>query len=166
MISIRKFVVGAGMAAGIFALSASAMAVQAREASSTPVPTQTAANFTPSPACTAAINAIKTAAANDRSEDLAERNIARTVGIDAVDQPEDASERAGFVALFKSARSACFPAGTTTNFTPKTFTKSPACTAALQALKAAWMQHETFQQLQALGAAARTACGWTWGWRH
>ena len=163
MISIRKLVVGAGMAAGIFALSASVMPVQAREASSTPVATQ----FTPSAACTAAINSIKAAAANDRSEDLAERNIARTVGTDAVDQSEDATEHAGFVALFKAARTACFPAGAPeTTFTHKSFTLSASCTAALQALKAGWAAHDTWQQFQALGQAARTACGWTWSTRH
>lgn len=163
MISIRKFVVGVGMAAGIFGLTAFAMPVQAREVSNTPVTTN--GTFTPSAACTAAINAIKSAAADDRSEDLAERKIARTVGTDAVDQTEDAAERADFIALFKAARTACLPAitGTPTTFEPKSFTPSASCTAAVQALKAAWMQHASFQQLQALGQAVRTACGWRFG---
>jgi hypothetical protein len=165
MISIRKFVVGAGMAVGMFALSASAAPVQAREASSTPVTVTYQVQFTPSKACTDAINAVKVAVANDRSEDVAERNIARTVGADATDVSEDSTERAGFVTVFKTARAACFTTSTTTTSAPKafTFTPSASCTAAVQALKAAWAQHASWSQLQTLAQAARTACGWRWG---
>lgn len=160
MISIRKFVVGTGMAAGIFALTAFAAPVQAREAASPPATPE----FTPSAACTAAINSIKSAAAKDRSEDLAERNIARTVGIDATDISEDSAERASFVALFKAARAACVPATTpATTFEPKEFAPSPSCIAAFRALRTAWEQRESFQQLQALAQAVRVACGWRFG---
>ena len=159
---IRKFVVGTGLAAGVFVVAAIAVPVQAREASSAPVASQ----FTPSPACTSAINALKAAAAADRSEDLAEWHLVKAEGVSPTDPTEDAAERANFVSLFKAVRTACLPAGTAaTTFVPKTFTPSAQCSAAIQALKAAWAQGRptTFaqwQHLQELARAARVACGW------
>lgn len=158
---IRKFVVGTGLAAGIFTIAAIAVPVQAREASTAPAVSQ----FSPSPACASAVNALKAAAAADRSEDLAEWHLVKAEGISATDSTEDAAERANFVSLFKAVRTACLPAGTATTFAPKAFTPSAQCTAAIRALKAAWAHGRptTFaewRQLQLLAQAARVACGW------
>ncbi len=165
MRSIRKFVVGAGtaglLAAGALLLFAQTGVAATRSLDESP----TAAQATPSAACTAAIQAIKDAVVADRAEDAAERAVAKTEGAAAVDDTEDAAERANFIALFKAARSACAPAATTP--VQHTFTPSAACTSAVLALKAAWAQgrpttRAQWQQLQSLLQAARTACGWSW----
>ena len=167
MISIRKFVGYAGAAAGISAAIAIAMASQAVVAAAPSsrvnyqaVTTQEA----PSAECTAAIQAIKSAAADDRSEDLSERTVAKTNPDAALDVSEDGDELAGFKALFSTARTACAPPAATAPQVTK-FTPSAQCTADLQALRAAWTQgHPTtkaqWTQLQALARAARTDCGW------
>jgi hypothetical protein len=162
MFGIRKFVVGAGTAgllaaAALLAFAQTGVAATRSfdEAPTTSLPTVSAA-------CTAAIQAIKDAVVADRAEDAAERTVAKTQGFDAVaDQAEDAAERANFIALFKAARTACAPTGTTPAV--HTFTRSPACTAAIQALKAAWAQgrpmtRAEWMQLATLAQAVRAAC--------
>jgi hypothetical protein len=166
MFGIRKFVVGAGTAgllaaAALLAFAPTGVAATRSfdEAPTTSLPAVSAA-------CTAAIQTIKDAVVADRAEDAAERAVAKTQGFDAVaDQAEDAAERANFIALFKAARTACAPTATTPAVHTFT-TPSPACTAAIQALKAAWAQgrpttRAEWMQLATLGQAVRAAC-----WHH
>lgn len=177
MFGIRKFVVGAGtaglLAAGALLLFAQTGVAATRSFDEGPAAAQVTA---PSAACTAAIQAIKAAVVADRTEDAAERAVAKTEGVDTADQTEDAAERANFISLFRAARTACAPA--TTPPVVQKFTPSAACTSALQALKAAWAQgrpatRAQWEQLEALFQAARTACGFartgtatttTWSW--
>ena len=171
MKSIRKFVVGAG-SAGLLAAAALLLFAQTGVAATRSFdgrPTTSQATLTA--ACTAAIQAIKDAVVADRSEDAAERAVAKTEGTEAADRPEDAAERANFISLFKAARTACAPT-TVTKPVERTFTPSPACTSAIQAVKAFWAQGRPttmaqWQQLQSLVQAARAACGFTtasWSW--
>lgn len=174
MIGIRKLIVGATAAAGMAVM---AMALGAQPAlgstawfdpASQPSTAVTHATPTPSAACTAAIQALKAAVVADQAEDAAERAVAKTEGTEAADQAEDAAEIGHFKALWNVVRSACAatqPIATQTHAP----TPSAACTAAIQALKAAWAQgrpttRAQWLQLQSLFQAARTACGWTW--RH
>jgi hypothetical protein len=168
MTSIRKFVVGAGtarlLATGALVLTAQAGAAGTQSFDAGPATAEATAP-TLSPACTAAIQTIKDAVAADRSEDAAERAVAKTEGTEAADVTEDASERANFIGLFKAARTACAPA--VTKPVVHTFTPSAACTSAIQGLKAAWTQgrpttRAQWLQLESLFQAARTACGFTW----
>src|SRR2546421_2510138 len=135
MISIRKFVGYTGAAAGISAAIAMAMASQAVVAaapssrvSDQPVTTQAA----PSAACSDAIQVIKTAAINDSAEDASERSVAKTNPDEAGDVNEDAAERANFIALFNTARTACAPAAETAAPVTKTFVPPTQGTDALQ----------------------------------
>jgi hypothetical protein len=166
MISIRKFVGYAGAAAGISAAIALAMASQAVVAaapSNRVIDQAVTMQAAPSAECTAALQAIKTAAADDRSEDLSEWAVAKTNPDTARDTSEDADELAAFKALFSTARTACAPAVAAAPQVTK-FTPSAQCTADLQALKAAWQGGLTskaqWTQLQALAQAARADCGW------
>ena len=168
MFGIRKFVVGTGiaglLAAGALLLFGQVGVASARsfDASSSPAEVTITP---PSAACTAAIQAIKAAVVADRTEDAAELHLAKSDTEDAADQTEDAAEHANFHSLFATARTACAPAA------PVAFntTKSPACTAAIQAFKAALAQGRPttkaqWQQLQTLFGSVRTACGFTWSW--
>jgi hypothetical protein len=169
MFGIRKFVVGTGtaglLAAGALLLfgQAGVAAVRSLDSSSSPAQVTIAA---PSAACTAAIQAIKNAVVADRAEDAAERHLAKSEGLDpAADKAEDATEHANFKSLFAAARTACAPAAPPA----VTLTRSPACTAAIQAFKAALAQgrpttRAQWQQLQTLFGDVRTACGFTWSW--
>jgi len=168
MIVIRKLVIGtgaAGLAAGALLLfgQTGVAATRTFDPSSSPAEVTTPA---PSAACTAAIQAIKSAVVADRSEDAAERHLAKAEGPnaeDAADRAEDSAELAGFRSLFSAARTACAPAA------PVAFKPAPsaACTAAVQALKADLAQgrpstRAQWQQLASLFQAVRTACGFTW----
>ena len=175
MRSIRKFVVGAGtaglIAAGAVLVLAQTGTAATRSFEEGPATSQAT---TPSAACTAAIQSIKDAVAADRTEDSAERAVAKTEGTAAADRTEDSAERANFLALFRAARTACAP--TVTKPVARAFTPSAACTSALQALKAAWAQGRPttkaqWDQLVSLFQAARTACGFakaatttSWSW--
>jgi hypothetical protein len=172
MTVIRKLVIGTG-AAGLLAAGAVLLlgqtgvaATRTFDPSSSPAEVTTPA---PSAACTAAIQAIKNAVVADRSEDAAERHVAKAEGPDAevaedaADRSEDSAELAGFRSLFSAARTACAPAATVT-FKPA---PSAACTTAVQALKADLAQgrpttRAQWQQLASLFQAVRTACGFTW----
>ena len=172
MFGIRKLVVGAG-AAALFATAALLLLAQTGVAATRSFDDRPATSQgTLSPACTSAIQAINDAVVADRSEDAAERAVAKTEGADAADQTEDAAERAKFISLFKVARTACAPA-TVTRPVERTFTPTPACTSAIQAVKAFWAQGRPttmaqWQQLQSLVQAAHAACGFTtsasWSW--
>ena len=171
MFVIRKFVGYTGAAAGIGAAIAIAMSSQTGMAAAPANRVQEPAvsEFTPSAACTAAIDAIKADFRADASEDTAERQAARTDPTAAETPGEDAAELANLKALFGAARTACAPAVTTPRTSPA-FTRltPPAqCTNAIAALKAASMQgrpttQSQWQNLQALAQAVRTACGWSW----
>src|SRR5207249_8662258 len=98
MTGIRKFVVGAAAAAGMAAIGM-VLATQGALAStawfdpgSQVRAATTQSTFTPSAACTAAIQALKEAITADRAEDAAERAVAKTEGTEAADQAEDAAE--------------------------------------------------------------------------
>jgi hypothetical protein len=165
---IRKFVGYTGAAAGIGAAIAIAMSSQTGLAAAPANRVQeepTAPQLTLSAACTAAIDAIKADFRADASEDNAERQAVRTDPTAAEAPGEDAGEVANLEALFSAARTACAPAATNPAFTK--FTPSAQCTAAIAALKAAWMQgrpttQSQWQNLQALAQAVRTACGAAW----
>lgn len=167
MFVIRKFVGYTGAAAGIGAAIALAMSAQTGVAAAptTRLEQPAVTTFTPSAACPAAINAIKDWMRTDAAEDNAERQAIRTDPT-AGDPDNDATERSTVRGLFTAARAACAPAaGTAPKFT--TFTPSAQCTAAMQALKAAFAQgrpttQAQFLNLQTLGMAVRSACGWSW----
>jgi hypothetical protein len=179
MISIRKFV---GVAAGITVAVMMALATQtaaAHESSgwladAPAVTHETHTTVALSPECTAAIQAIRTAFANDRTEDVAERAQASLEPDSAADQAEDAAEIANFRSLFAAARTACAASisAAIKSHTAITLTRSAQCTAAVQALKAElksiWTQgtrptSAQWAQVKTLSAAARAACGWS-GW--
>src|SRR5689334_5774353 len=171
MFVIRKFVGYTGAAAGIGAAIAIAMSSQTGLAAAPTNRVQEPAlsQFTPSAACTAAIDAIKAAFREDAAEDNAERLAARTDPTAAETPGEDAGEVANLKALFGAARTACAPAvaAPTAERTETKFTLSAQCTAAITALKAAWAQgrpttQSQWQNLQTLAQAVRTACGWGW----
>lgn len=173
MISIRKFVGYAGGAAALSAAMVIAMSTQTGFAStqtlgprSQAVASETAP-VTLSAACTAAIQNLKSAFIADLSEDRTEYATAKLNGAPLTETDNDSTESANFMSLWAGIKTACAPGTTSKETLPETvhtFTPSPACTLALQALKAAWAQHATtraqWQQLQTLAQAARTACGW------
>lgn len=171
MFVIRKFVGYTGAAAGIGAAIAIAMSSHTglAAAPANRVQEPAVSEFTPSAACTAAIDAIKAAFRADASEDNAERLAVRTDPAAAEAPGEDADEVANVKALFSAARTACALVGTTPTTSPAFtgFTPSAQCTAAITALKAAWMQgrpttQSQWQNLQTLAQAVRSACGWSW----
>ena len=172
MTRIRKFVVGATAAAGI-AVFGIALATQTALASTASIEpglqaSTVATQATPSGACTSAIQALKAAVAADATEDAAERAVAMAEGAEAADQAEDATEFANFKSLFSAIRSGCAPSAARPVVTQAASTAQ--CTAAVQALKAAWAQgrpttRAQWQHLQSLAQAARTACGWSWSRR-
>ena len=171
MFANRKLVGYTGLAAGLGAAIALAMTSQPGLAAAPPtrVDQPATSQLTLSADCTAAINAIKTAVRADAAEDNSERQAARANPTAAEDPSEDTAERANMRALFSAARTACAPAITSEASEPKetAFAPSAACTAAIQALKAAWAQGRPttaaqWMHLQALGQAVRAACGWSW----
>ena len=187
MRKIRKLVGFTKVAAGFGAALALAFTTQTAvahdpESLAGAAPTTTSVfHLTLTPECKAAISALRTAIVNDRQEDRLERAQAQLNPDPVADKTEDAAERAAIKPLFAVVRSACFPAsaGTTTT-QPSTSSLSAACTSALQTWKADARAIFTLgtrptaaqlAQLQSLGQAARTACGWpTWtawqGWPH
>lgn len=176
--SIRKFVGVTKVAAGFGAALALALTAQtavARDADSVvrAAPATQLTQATLSSECTAAITALKTALHNDRQEDVQERAEAKANPALANDPAEDALEHAAFKPMFDAVRRACFPAIAGAPTKPAPTTVSAACTSALQAWKAAvkaiWAQGTRptaaqTGQLQALGQAAKTACGWRAWW--
>jgi len=175
MFAIRKFVGYTGAAAGIGAAIVLAISTQTGLAAApmTRVQESSVSQLTPSPACTAAIDAIKAAFRFDAAEDNAERQAARTDPTAAETPGEDAAEVASLRTLFEAARTGCAPAATApaTQRTEPEFTPSAQCTAAIAALKAAWSHGRPttlsqWQSLQALARAVRTACGWSWSGTH
>ena len=183
MLSIRKFVGCFKVAAVLPGFVVLGLTAQAASAGTVAVDTAPAANETHtialalSPACTAAIQDIKTAFANDRSEDAAERAQATLEPDSAAGQAEDAAELANFKSLFTAAHTAC-AAEISAAIKAHTTTATPTaqCTAAAQALKAElkaiWTQgtrptSAQVGQVRTLSAAARAACGWSaWTWKE
>ncbi|TME94077.1 MAG: hypothetical protein E6I34_04110 [Chloroflexi bacterium] len=168
MHSIRKFVGRGALALGLSVLVALAFAVHAGEAAKSThslqlagsvhgqIPNQTGAPQThtltvaPSPACTAATQAIKTWFTNDQVEDANEKKLNAVDSETGTDQGEDADERAALKALFTDAATKC---GTTIHHTPLS-PASPQCASAMQALKAAFAQDRTEDQTETEGSAA------------
>ena len=171
---IRKFVGYTGAAAGIGAALALALSSQTGYAAAAPIdrsPQPAGFEFTPSAACTTAVNAIKAWFVSDAAEDNSERAAVRTDPAAAETPGEDSAELAVLRGLFADARTECAPAvtSTTTTTEPK-FTRptlSPQCTAAIAVLKAAWAAgrpttHAQWQNLMTLAQNVRTVCGFTW----
>lgn len=138
MLLIRKFVGYGATAVGLGMISALAL-VQAGEAAGLPTTGAIQAPIasvelqaaTPSSQCTAALNAIKAAGAQDATEDASERATAKT-NLDApADLSEDQAEHVAMNSLRNAARAACLPPAT------------PQCTAALQAVQAARTQEQS-----------------------
>jgi hypothetical protein len=187
MLSIRKFVGCAKVAAGIGAVLVLAVSPETAAARSMDGVVDTApssstttnvSQITLSPGCLAALQTLKTAMVNDRQEDADERANPDPAG----DAAEDAAEAAQMKALFASVRAACadeIAAIKQKIAAARTASHSAACAAAIEAWKSAvralWAQHTRptdaqLANLRALGQAAKTACGWTWptryAWHH
>ena len=169
---IRKFVGYTGAAAGIGAALALALSSQTGYAAAAPVnrsPQPAGFEFTPTAACTTAVNAIKAWFVSDAAEDNSER-AAISLDPTAGETPgEDSTELATLHGLFATARTACAPAVTSPTTEP-TFTKptlSAQCTSAIATLKAAWAAgrpttQAQWQNLMTLAQNVRTVCGFTW----
>ena len=166
MHSIRKFVGRGTIALTLATLVALAVAVQSGQAArgtsagmrSSAVASmqlnadahadlarQEAAESAPSPACVAAVNAVKSALASDRSEDNLETANAAPDTETGAEQTEDTNEAAALKPLFAAVATACGPLvgekerETVRPSTPPT-PPTAQCTAAIQALKAAFAQ--------------------------
>ncbi len=159
MNSIRKLVpVGiASTAAAAVVAFALAPATVFAEWSPRPLPreagTQTfvAAAPAPSPACVAARQAIVSARAADRSEDMDESR-------SSTDATEDQTERAAMKSLWTSAVSAC---GVQVVTKPTAATlASPSCVSAKTALKNALLAEKAHEATEATSGTERTAADW------
>ena len=174
MHSIRKFVGRGTLALGIGAVVALAVAVQSGQAarvndasqvsSSSAQVAQTPSvhlNFTlvstsPSPACTTAMGQLQAQVASDMAEDVTERSTNTTDTEAGADATEDTTERAAFKPLIAAIVAAC---GTTSHVGHKApiVAKTPACAAALQALKAGFAQARAEQQAEVANGSEATA---------
>jgi hypothetical protein len=111
-----------------------------------------------SPACSAAIDKIKAAIADDRAEDAAEKaDAALSAPNSAADLEEDKTEKAAIKALWVATRDAC--AGQAV-IKPKPPVSAPtaACLAAKQALMGAWARKDK-AAVMSLWNQLKTACG-------
>lgn len=171
MHSIRKFVGRGILALGIGVIVALAIAVQSGQAArvndAVQVPTSTTAtqtsihlNFTtpssPSPACTTAMGRLQAQVASDVAEDVTERSTNASDTEAGADATEDSTERAAFKPLIAAIVAAC---GTTPREGHKApiVAKTPACAAALQALKAGFAQARTQQMAEFANGSEATA---------
>ena len=207
MHSIRKFVGRGTIAIGLAALLVLAVAVQTGQAAKTSTTTRLTGvvlpksheladllpthqgTVAPSAQCIAAWNSIKTAMANDRTEDNLEYANGSPDTETGTDQTEDASETAAFKALFASAATAC--GGSLHKVQAPPTPATPACTAAWNNLKAAFAADKAEDQAELangtegtaadvsedkaefaakmqLWSAIKSACGTTWffTWQH
>lgn len=106
---------------------------------------------TPTAACTAALQALKTWKANDAAEDAAERaRAASDPNFRTNDVAEDKAEWAAVKPLIDAAWAACGSARPA---------PSAACLAAKQSLRTAWANHADRATLTSLWQAVRSACG-------
>jgi hypothetical protein len=170
MISIRKLLaVGTGSVA-LCAVAAFALAPMTVFAEGThrweiwrgsvlSVKSTTPAAVTLSPACTAAIDKIKAAFADDRTEDVAEKaDAALSAPNSASDVEEDKTEKAAVKALWASARAACAPVPATKP--AGAAAPSAACLSAKAAVKDAWVRKD-YAALKSLWTTLKTACGFS-----
>lgn len=173
MHSIRKFVGRWTLAIGLAALLAMAVSVQTGQAAKSARPTSLAhavlprshelanllpqhiATVTPSPQCTAAVNALKAALTNDRAEDNLEYANATPDTETGADTTEDANEAAALKPLFTAASTAC--GGALHKVQAPPVPKTPACAAAWQALKVALVQDRTEDQAEWTSGTEATA---------
>jgi hypothetical protein len=172
MISIRKLMaVGTGSVAlcAVAAFALAPMTVFAEgshrweiwRGSVLSVKSATPAIATLSPACTAAIGKIKTAFADDRAEDVAEKADAALNGANsAADVEEDKTERAAIKALWVSARDACAGQAVKPVTRPAAPAPTAACLAAKQAVKDAFARKD-YAALKSLWTSLKTACGFS-----
>lgn len=150
MVGIRKLVGYGATTAGLGVLVALTLAQSAQAAG---VRTSVMAGLdsgnslraessvSPTPQCTAALNALQSAFKADATEDAAERAAAKT-STDPADATEDQSEQASIQSLRNAARTACLAPAT------------PQCTAAINALKAARAQDVTEDAAERAAAKA------------
>jgi hypothetical protein len=115
-----------------------------------------------SPACTAAIEKVKTSFADDRAEDAAEKaDAALSAANSAADVEEDRAERAAIKALWVAARDACAGQAASKPVTrPAAPAPTAACSAAKQAVEDAWARKD-FAALKSLLSSLKTACGFS-----
>ena len=171
MKSIRKLMaVGTGSVAlcAVAAFALAPMTVLAEgthrfeiwRSSALSVKSTTVAAATLSPACTTALQAIKTAFADDRAEDAAEK--ANPSTDPAADVAEDAAERAAMKALWVAARNACAGQAVTRPAAgaPAAGAPTAACLAAKQAVKDAFARKD-YGALTSLWTSLKTACGFS-----
>ena len=141
MNSIRKLVgIGAGASAlcvmALVVASASVTAHTSGPWEGKAASTAVAAEPAPSAACVAARQAIVTARADDRNEDMSEKLAAGQPGADQTkDVSEDKTEKAARVALWDTVRTACAETKATEAAEPPATPPSSACVSAKQALK-------------------------------
>ena len=171
MHSIRKFVGRGTLALGIGVIVALVVAVQSGQAarvndaahvSTAAAATQTSIhlNFTtlssPSAACTTAMGQLQAQVASDVAEDVTERSTNASDTEAGADATEDATERAAFKPLIAAIVAAC---GTTSHVGHKApiVAKTPACAAALQALKAGFAQARAEQLAEVANGSEATA---------
>jgi hypothetical protein len=170
MISIRKLMaVGTGSVA-LCAVAAFALAPMTVFAEGThrweiwrgsvlSVKSTVPAAVTLSPACTAAIDKIKAAFADDRAEDVAEKADATlSAPNSAADVEEDKTEKAATKALWVSARNTCAPQAATKP--AGAAAPSAACLSAKAAVKDAWARKD-YAALKSLWTTLKTACGFS-----
>jgi len=173
MHSIRKFVGRGTLAIGLAAMLALALAVQTGQAAKGARPTsltgvvlprsheladllpQHSTTVTLSPQCTAAVNALKAAFANDRAEDNLEYANATPDTETGADATEDANEAAALKPLFTAAATAC--GGALHKVEAPPVPKTPACAAAWSALKAALVQDRAEDQAEWTNGTEGTA---------
>ncbi len=159
MFSIRKFV---GRGALALTLSAAMVLVFAAQAGQAAKPAHHVTlpgavhqqgslaldvhEVAPSPQCTAATNAVKTWFTNDQAEDKSEKALNAVDSETGTDQSEDAGEKAALKALLDAAKSAC---GAAFHHDEKvTAPPTPACAAALAALKSALQKDQAEDQTE------------------
>jgi len=131
MISIRKLGGYTGAVTVVAIAALFAMQAHAGIAQTPRLAAAVLAQPTPSAACTAARQALKTAQGADATEDASERAAAKTNPDEAADSAEDKTEKAAMKTLRDAVRQAC---------EPQKPAPSAQCVAARQALKDAKAQ--------------------------
>jgi len=117
------------------------------------------ATVAPSPQCTAAVNALKAAVANDKAEDGLEAANASSDTETGAELTEDTNEKAALKPLLTAAASAC--GGELHEIAAPPVPKTPACQSALTALKNAFVADRAEDQAELSSGTAGTAADQT-----
>ena len=113
------------------------------------------------PACTAALDKIRAAFADDRTEDAAEKaDAALSAPNSAADVEEDKAEKAAIKELWAQTRAACAGQTVTKPAPAAGVAPSAACLAAKQAVKDAWA-HKDKAAMKSAWSSLKTACGFS-----